>query len=352
MPLTRVAFGVDSEGRRADAFVLRNAAGLEAWLIGHGASLVRLRVPDRHGALGDVVLGFPSLASYQEKHPYLGAVVGRHANRIRDGRFKLDGRDIALACNDGAHHLHGGPEGFDRRAWTATPLAVGEAPAIESALHSAEGDQGYPGALEVRVVYTLHDDTLRLDYLAAATAATPVNLTQHAYFDLAGHGDIRGQHLRLAASHYLPVDAQLVPTGERRAVEGTPFDFRSGALIGERLQALAQQQPQAPGFDHCFVIDGEPGVVRLAAELDDPRSGRRLRVLTDQPGLQVYTGNFLDGSLRNRDGRALGRHAGLCLEAQRFPDGPNHPGFPDAILRPGQVYRQTTVLEFPPQGSA
>jgi aldose 1-epimerase len=349
MPVTRAPFGTDRDGRPAEAIVLRHG-GLEAWLLEWGATLARLRVMDAQGRWADLVLGLRSLADYQQAQPYLGAVVGRHANRIRNGRFRLDGREVALARNDGAHHLHGGPEGFDRRPWTASVLAAGDAPALEFALHSADGDQGYPGALEARVVYRLQDRRLHIDYLAAASAPTPVNLTQHAYFDLSGRGDIRGQQLRLAASRYLPVDAQLIPTGELRDVAGTAFDFRAGAVIGERLQALHAAEPASPGFDHCFVLDGAAGSLRTAAELLDPASGRRLRLLTDQPGLQVYTGNFLDGRWPDREDRPLRRYAGLCLEPQRFPDGPNQPAFPDAILRPGQVYRQACVLDLPADG--
>jgi aldose 1-epimerase len=346
MSLTRVPFGLDRDGRPAEAFVLRHAR-LEAWLLDWGATLARLRVADVHGRWTDVVLGLAAVRDYQQAQPYLGAVVGRHANRIREGRFELDGRLVALDRNDGAHHLHGGPEGFDRRTWMASVLDDGDAPALEFALHSADGDQGYPGALEARVVYRLAEGRLHIDYLAAASAPTPVNLTQHAYFDLSGRSDIRGQQLRLAASRYLPVDAQLIPTGEIRDVAGSAYDFRAGAVIGERLQSLTAAEPASLGFDHCFVLDGAAGALRTAAELHDPASGRRLRLLTDQPGLQVYTGNFLDGSLRDREGARLQRHAGLCLEPQRFPDGPNHAAFPDAILRPGEVYRQACVLDFP-----
>lgn len=347
MPVSRVPFGSDRDGRPAEAIVLRSAC-IEAWLLEWGATLARLRVRNAQGRWADVVLGFGALSDYQQPQPYLGAVVGRHANRIRDGRFELDGREVVLARNDGAHHLHGGPEGFDRRSWSASVLDPGDEPALEFALHSVDGDQGYPGALEARVTYRLHDGRLHIDYLAAASAATPVNLTQHAYFDLSGRGDVRGQQLRLAASRYLPVDAQLVPTGEVRDVAGTAFDFRAGAVIGERLQALRASEPESPGFDHCFVLDGSAGALRTAAELLDPGSGRRLRLLTDQPGLQVYTGNFLDGRLRDRNGARLQRHAGLCLEPQRFPDGPNQPGFPDPILRPGELYRQACVLDVAP----
>ena len=346
MPLTRVAFGVDRDGRTASAFVLRSPAGVEAWLLEWGASLARLLAPDRSGRPGDVVLGFDEASAYQQAHPYLGAVVGRHANRIRLARFPLDGRVVRLAPNDGEHHLHGGPEGFDRRMWQAAVLDDGDAPAVEFALRSEAGDQGYPGALEARVVYRLEGAALHLDYLAASDAPTPVNLTQHAYFDLSGRGDIRGQHLRLQASRYLPVDEGLVPTGAIEDVAGTPFDFRKDPGIGEQLHALAQADPSLDGFDHCFVLDGPSGSLRPAARLRDPASGRCLHLHTDQPGLQLYTGNFLDGSLQGRQAARYARHAGLCLEAQRFPDGPNQPRFPDPILRPGQVYRQSTVFEF------
>ena len=345
MSLTRVSFGVDPEGRDASAFVLRSPAGIEVWLLEWGATLARVLAPDREGRPGDVVLGFDDLHDFRAPHPYFGAVVGRHANRIRGSRFPLDGRVVRLEANDGEHHLHGGPQGFDRRTWQAAVLDEGDAPAIEFGLRSEAGDQGYPGALEARVTYRLGGNMLQLEYLAASDAPTPVNLTQHAYFDLSGSGDIRAQHLRVPASRYLPVDATLLPTGELRDVAGTPFDFRDGPAIGERLAALAADE-SAAGFDHCFVLDGAPGCVRLAAEVLDPASGRLLRLYTDQPGLQVYTGNFLDGSLRGRGGVHYARHAGLCLEAQRFPDGPNQPRFPDPILRPGQVYRQSTVMEF------
>jgi aldose 1-epimerase len=344
--LTRVPFGLDLAGRPTQAWRLRSAAGLEAWLLGHGATLARLRLPARDGGIADVVLGFDSLAAYQQPHPYLGAMVGRHANRIRDGRFLLAGQAVQLACNDGPHHLHGGPEGFDRRTWAAHPLAEGDAPAIEFVLHSEDGDQGYPGALAARVRYTLDGASLRIDTAATSDRPTVVNLAQHAYFDLAGSADIRALELQVQASHYLPVDAGRIPTGELRAVQDTPFDWRRAQPIHARLAELARVEPGSIGFDHCYVLDGEAGTLRLAAELTDPASGHRLRLHTDQPGLQVYTGNFLDGTLRGRDGMAYARHAGLCLEAQYFPDGPNHAHFPDPLLTPGDQRRQATVLEF------
>jgi aldose 1-epimerase len=352
--LTQIPFGQDLQGRPAQAWCLRSATGLEAWLLDHGATLARLQVPGADGAMYDAVLGFASLAPYQRIHPYLGAVVGRYANRIRDGRFVQDGHPVLLARNDGAHHLHGGPEGFDRRAWSARAIDEGVSPAIEFTLVSDDGDQGYPGRLEASVLYRLAADALHIDYIARTDRPTPVNLTQHAYFNLSGDADpeaLLAQHLRVRASRYLPVDGDLLPTGERRDVTGSPFDLRTGPSIRDALRTDGVQEDRI-GFDHCFVLDDGPRSPRLAAALWSPTRARRLRVYTDQPGLQVYTGNFLDGSLVGRDGAPLQRHAGLCLETQRFPDGPNHPDWGDVMLRPGEVYRHSTVLAFDAGGHA
>lgn len=341
--LTRVPFGHDLDGRPAEAWRLRSASGMEAWFLEHGATLARLQVPGRAGVGDpvDVVLGFDALHGYQRPHPYLGAVIGRYANRIRDGRFVLDGATVQLACNDGANHLHGGPVGFDRRAWVAQPAED----AITFSLHSEDGDQGYPGALEAQVRYSFAPSALRIDYTARTDRPTPANLTQHAYFDLGDEG-ILDLELQLAASRVLPVDAALLPTGEVDAVAGTPFDFRRPVRLRDAIAALASTAARVEGFDHCFVLDGQAGHLREAATLRNPRTALSLTVLTDQPGLQLYTGNFLDGSLVGRRERAYARHAGLCLEAQRFPDGPNHPDWGDCILRPGELYRQVTELRF------
>src|SRR5205809_5270353 len=347
--ITREAFGTTGDGKSVDAFTLTNATGLEVRAMTYGATIVSLRTPDRDGRLDDIVLGYPTLAGYLEKSPYFGAVVGRYGNRIAKGRFRLDGRSYQLATNNGPNHLHGGAKGFDKVVWTADTARSDSAAAITFTYTSPAGEEGYPGTLRARVTYTLTDrNELRVDYLATTDAPTPVNLTQHGYFNLAGTraGDVLGHELTIAADHYTPVDSTLIPTGEIASVNGTPFDFRTPTAIGARIEQNDVQLKRGKGYDHNWVLNRTGTAPGLAARLTEPTTGRTLEVLTTEPGIQFYSGNFLDGSITGKDGRVYRHRYGLCLETQHFPDSPNHANFPSTILRPGQEYRSTTVFRF------
>ena len=310
--------------------------------------MTALRVPDKNGVRGDVVLGFDTLGEYVAKSPYFGALIGRYANRIAKGRFTLDGQTYKLATNNGPNHLHGGVRGFDKQLWNAKPLMLKSGPALELTLFSPSGQEGYPGNLNVRVRYTWeNDNALRIDYRAVTDAPTIVNLTNHSYFNLrgAGLGTILDHQLRLNAQNYTPIDPTSIPFGELASVAGTPFDFRSFHTLGERIGENNTQLKNGQGYDHNFVLNGKSGTLRLAATVREATSGREMRVYTTEPGLQLYSGNFLDG-LKGKYGRVYPRRSGFCLEAQVFPDAPNHPNFPSATLRPGQTYRQTTIYRF------
>jgi aldose 1-epimerase len=331
------------DGRAVPVFTWTGTGGAEVRVMAYGATVVSLRVPDRDGVLGDVVLGYDALDAYLRDRCFMGAVVGRYANRIRGGRFTLDGREVVLETNDGPNHLHGGGDGFHRRLWTAEPVADD---AVRLGLVSADGDGGYPGRLEVSVTYTLSPrNELSVDYEAATDRATVVNLTQHSYFNLAGAGSVLGHLLAIDADAFTPVDETLIPTGERALVAGTPFDFSRPTAIGARLGDAHPQLRHGHGYDHNFVLrDGEG--TRHSARLADPVSGRVLDVRTTEPGLQLYSGNFLAGEPRGRGGRAYAPHDALCLETQHFPDAPNHPTFPPTVLRPGEPFRSRTVFAF------
>ena len=342
---TVTSFGRTIDGTEVQLFTLRNASGATATISSYGGTLTSLLVPDRNGQLGDVVLGFEDVSGYQspafrQANPYFGALIGRYGNRIAKGRFTLDGKACQLATNNGPNALHGGTVGFDQRIWQATLGTAAAGETLTLTYHSPDGEEGYPGNLTVTVVYTLTaDNALRLVYSATTDHATPLNLTNHAYFNLS-HGtekDILGHELTLAADCYTVVDDTLIPTGELRPVAGTPFDFTVPHAIGERIA-------QVPGgYDHNFVLNDK---LQVAASVYDPTSGRTMTVMTDQPGVQLYTGNFLDGSLTGKRGTVYGQHAGFCLETQHFPDSPNQLGFPDTILRPGETFQSTTVYQF------
>jgi aldose 1-epimerase len=322
---------------------------VEASVIEYGAIITSLRTPDRHGQIGDVVLGFDRLDGYLAHSPYLGAVVGRYANRIAGGRFSLDGATYELACNDGANHLHGGRRGFDKALWRGTVIDDDGSPGVAFSYVSEDGEEGYPGRLEVEVTYVLTSPRdLRVRYRAVTSATTIVNLTQHSYFNLSTSAkEVLDHRLTVKASRFTPVDAGLIPTGELRSVEGTPFDFRSERPIGARIGAPDVQLAVAGGYDHNFVLDRDDDrSMVLAARVVEPESGRTLEVDTTQPGLQVYSGNFLDGSIVGKGERRYGRRAGLCLETQHFPDSPHHPAFPSVVLRVGERYFQETVFRF------
>ena len=338
-------FGAAPDGAPIDLFILDNGRGVEARITNFGGIIVSLFAPDRYGHRRDILLGFQDALGFARNKPYFGALIGRYANRIANARFVLDGRTYHLPANDGMNHLHGGSVGFDRVVWKARRLEE-EGPALELKYRSPDGEEGYPGNLDVTVVYALTlAGELEIRYEAVADRPTPVNLTSHAYFNLGDAPDILGHELRLNASFFLPVDAGLIPTGEIRKVDGTPFDFRLPAAIGPRLTADDEQVRLARGIDHTFVIDKKEGELATAAEVYDRASGRAMRVRTTEPGIQLYTGNFLDGTIVGKGGRAYGARAALCLEAQHFPDSPNQPRFPSTILRPGEVYRQATVYE-------
>lgn len=349
-----ISFGRTPDGHETRLFTLRNAAGLRAEITDYGGTVVRLFVPDRQGGLTDVVLGFDTLADYVRHSPYFGCIIGRCGNRIAGGAFTLDGRHHQLATNNtpGGRpcHLHGGLRGFDKVVWSAEPFTHAGQDALRLRHRSPAGDEGYPGTLDVVVTYTITGDhALRIDYEATTDQPTPVNLTQHSYFNLAGagSGDVLGQVLTLNARAFTPVDAGLIPTGQLAPVAGTPFDFTTPHQIGERIDGDAEQLRLAGGYDHNFVLE-RPGAAGLvpAATLVEPVSGRRLTVETTEPGVQVYSGNFLSGSLVGKQGKRYAHRGGLCLETQHFPDSPNQPSFPTVTLRPGRILKSTTVYRF------
>ncbi|HPK72596.1 MAG TPA: aldose epimerase family protein [Vicinamibacterales bacterium] len=339
----KTAFGTTREGQPVDLYTLVNANGVTAKLITYGALLTELHVPDRTGQLADVVLGFRTLAEYEGGHPYFGATIGRVGNRIANAKFRLDGRDYALAANDGPNHLHGGLRGFDKRVWKGQVVPAPSGAAVRFTYASADMEEGYPGALTATVTYTLTPaNELRLDYTATTDKPTIVNLTNHSYFNLSGEGQgtILDHELMLMADRFTPVGAGLIPTGEIAAVRGTPMDFTRATAIGARIGEVPG------GYDHNYVLSHGGGVLAMSATVRDPQTGRTMDVLTTEPGIQLYTGNFLDGTLTGKAGRAYVQHAGFCLETQHFPDSINHPNFPPVVLRPGAAYRTTTVYRF------
>jgi aldose 1-epimerase len=347
-------FGTLPDGSRVDRHTIR-AGRLELSAITYGGIIMSLRAPDRDGALDDVVLGHDSLEGYLTHSPYFGALIGRCGNRIDQGRFTLDGVQHQLTLNDGPHHLHGGACGFDRMLWIASPFDSMDGAGLTLTRSSADGEQGYPGALAARVTYTLTPaDELVIDYTATTDRPTIVNLTQHSYFNLGGArvDDILGHELVIEADAYTPVDAGLIPTGQIAPVEQTPFDFRAPTRIGARVDERHVQLTNAGGYDHNFVLRPEAGTqaLRHAARLREPVSGRTLEVRTSEPGLQFYSGNFLDGTIRGRAGRLYGHRGGLCLETQHFPDAPNQKAFPSVTLRPLDTYRSRTVYAFGTEG--
>jgi aldose 1-epimerase len=326
-------------------FTLRNANGVEIKAITYGAIITSIVTPDRAGQRGDIVLGFDSLDAYLKDPPYFGAVVGRYGNRIAKGRFTLDGKTYALAVNNGPNHLHGGLKGFDKVIWKGEPLSGRNG--VVFSRQSPDGEEGYPGNLDVRITYELTErDELVIDYHATTDKATPINLTQHSYFNLAGAGDILGHQLMIEADRYTPVDSTLIPTGELAPVQGTPFDFRTPTAIGARIGQSNEQLKNGGGYDHNWVLSRKGPGRQLAARVVEPRSGRTLEISTTEPGLQFYTGNFLDGTLTGKGGWVYQRRNGLCLETQHFPDSPNQSKFPSTILRPGASYDSQTVFRF------
>jgi aldose 1-epimerase len=341
------AFGTTSQGTPVERYTLRSPGGAVVRLITYGASVTELRVPDRRGRADDIVLGFDELAPYEDpaKNPFFGATIGRVAFRITEGKFTLDGQTHQLTLNIPPHHLHGGTRGLSRVVWKAEPLHAAD-PAVRFSCASPDGDQGYPGTLQVAVVYTLTAaNELKIEYTATTDRPTPVNLTHHGYFNLAGagSGSVLGHVLQLAAEKYTPLDDKRIPTGEVASVEGTPLDFRRPTPIGARLNASPEV---ANGYDLSYPLDRADGSLRQAATLSEPTSGRVMEVWTTQPAIVLYTGNYLDGTVRGKHGAVYGKHAGVCLETAHLPDSVNRPKFPSVILRPGQTYRHTCVYRF------
>jgi aldose 1-epimerase len=346
--ITKDLFGTLSDGTKVWRYTLTSGV-LRVRIITYGGIVQQLDAPDRHGHQTNVVLGFPDLAGYVSKNnpgPYFGALIGRDANRIAKGTFTLDGKTYHLPINNGPNSLHGGTKGFDTKVWTATPGKTGDGVSLRLDYTSPDGEMGYPGTLKASVTYTLSGPSLRVDYRATTDKPTIVNLTNHSYWNLAGEGsgDIYRNRLQLNASHYTPVDSTLIPTGQVAPVAGTPMDFRRPTPIGARIRDNFQQLAYGQGYDHNWVLDGSG--LRLAARVSEPDSGRALSISTDQPGIQFYSGNFLDGTLYGTGGHQYRQGDGLALETQHFPDSPNQPNFPSTVLRPGQTYRTATTFTF------
>ncbi|WP_143745717.1 aldose epimerase family protein [Massilia sp. KIM] len=345
--ITQAPFGRLPDGAAITQFTLTNAKGMVAKIIDLGGIITELHAPDRDGNMADVVLGFDTVEPYLADSPYFGALIGRYGNRIAKGRFMLDGREVVLPTNNGNNHLHGGPQGFHVVKWEA---AI-EGDSLRLSYRSVDGEQGYPGNLDVTVVYQLNEDNeLVVRFHAMTDQPTPVNLTQHSYFNLAGEGDILGHELQIDADSFVAIDAESIPTGELTKVAGTPFDFRTPRPIGERVGQPDKQLRHGLGYDHNFVLNKpKGGGMSRAARVLEPVSGRVLELWTEEPGVQFYSGNFLDGSLRGK-GHTYEHRSGFCLEPQHFPDSPNQPHFPNVILRPGQVYQTESRFRFAVEG--
>jgi aldose 1-epimerase len=337
-------FGLMPDGREVKLFTLTNDPGMEVKIINYGGIITSINVPDRDSKIGDVVLGHDNLEGYLNRSRYFGSLIGRYGNRIRCGRFSLNGVDYNLPINNGKNHLHGGVKGFDKVFWEAHEAAAG----LRLTYSSWDGEEGYPGNLEATVIYSLTDaNELRIEYGATTDQDTIVNLTNHSYFNLTGEGTIREHELTINADGFTPIDETLIPSGEIRCVQGTPMDFTAAAAIGAHLGDPDQQlQFAGGGYDHNFVLRPANGELRAVARLHEPRLGRTMEVITTQPGLQFYSGNFLDGSIVGKAGRAYVKHSGCCLETQHFPDSPNHAHFPSTVLKPGEEYRHTTIYRF------
>jgi aldose 1-epimerase len=349
MLIKKEPFGTLSDGTEVPLYTLVNDNGMAAEITPFGGIVVSLTAPDRDGEMDDVVLGFDSLDEYLDHNPFFGCLVGRYGNRIANGTFTLNGVTYTLAKNNGENHLHGGLQGFDKRLWSALARETAEGPALELSYLSPAGEEGYPGTLSVTVTYTVTSDNgLRIDYAATTDETTVVNLTNHTYFNLAADEaeTVLDHKLMLNADAFTPVDETLIPTGEVRSVEGTPLDFRTPTQIGARIEVDDEQLGYGGGYDHNWVINGEPGELRLAARVTEPATGRQMEVWTTEPGVQFYAGNFLDGTITGKGGQVYGHRWGFCLETQHFPDSPNKPQFPSTILRPGETYESTTIYRF------
>lgn len=348
-PVSKTAFGQLPDGRTADLYTLRNAAGMELRITNYGGTIVSWSAPDRQGQYADIVLGCDSLADYLRGTPYFGAIIGRYGNRIAKGKFSLGGKIYTLAVNNIGNSLHGGIQGFDKVLWNAEAVS-GEEPALKLTCRSIDGEEGYPGNLDVEVVYTLlKNNALQIEYTARTDQETVLNLTNHSYFNLAGdgQGDILKHELKLNCNTFLPVDETLIPTGERRNVAGTVFDFTQFMPIGARINDSTDQQIRyGLGYDHCWVLSDTSAGLKAVAVLREPASGRVMEVFSTEPAIQFYSGNFLDGTVLGKTNRPYLHRNGLCLETEHFPDAPNQPAFPSTVLKPGETYRSTTVYRF------
>ncbi|MGE0077850.1 MAG: aldose epimerase family protein [Bacteroidales bacterium] len=347
--ITSSEFGTMPNGQNSLIYTLVNKHGFKARITDYGAKLVSLEVPDRNGNLADVILGYETLDQYIKGDQYFGATVGRYANRIAKGKFSLDGKEYQLALNNGVNHLHGGPLGYQSLIWKSEIIEQNEYPSLKFTLKSPDGDEGYPGNLNIEVIYTWdNDNTLRIDYTATTDQTTIVNLTHHSLFNLkgAGNGNILDHVLTINANAFTPVDSTLIPTGEIRPVAGTPLDFTTPQVIGERINSDYEQIVKGKGYDHNWVINKDKEGLQLAAELYEPVSGRTMKVLTTEPGIQFYSGNFLDGSQIGKGNLPYNFREGVALETQHYPDSPNHPEFPSVVLTKGEVYKQTTEYKF------
>src|SRR5216684_3986313 len=347
--VTKEGFGKTPDGQDADIYTLTNSGGAEVKITNYGGIVTSLRVPDRNGKLDDIVLGFDNLDAYLKGHAYFGAIIGRYGNRIAKGRFTLHGVEYKLAVNNGENHLHGGTKGFDKVVWNAKPRKVANGAALELTYLNKDGEEGYPGNLSVKVIYTLTNaNELKIEYWATTDKDTVVNLTSHSYFNLSGqgNGDILNHQLLINAQRFTPTDAGSIPTGELKSIKGTPFDFTSAFRIGDRINDDDQQLKFGKGYDHNFLLNGRRGTLRQAAVVYESTSGRSMEIWTTEPGIQFYSGNFLDGTLTGKNGKVYQQRYGFCLETQHFPDSPNHPSFPTTVLRRGQQYHTITIHKF------
>jgi aldose 1-epimerase len=345
--ITNKPFGTTPDGTPVNLYTLSNDRGLDVSITNYGGAITSIKVPDRHGNIGDVVLGYETLAEYIRNPRYFGCLVGRHANRIAQGRFTLNREHYQLAQNNGSNHLHGGNKGFDKVVWSPGEKSEGDDAVLELNYFSKDGEENYPGNLSVNVKYVVtNKNAMRIEYSASTDKDTIVNLTNHSYFNLTGGGDILRHELQLNASSFTPVSKDLIPTGEILQTNGTPMDFTVAKPIGSDINKPYDQLGFTGGYDHNFVLNVSPESLKLAAMLSDPESGRQLKVLTTEPGIQFYSGNFLDGSLKGKGGVVYEKYAGLCLETQHFPDAPNHENFPSTKLRAGERYEHKTVFEF------
>ena len=347
--ITKADFGKTPEGQAVEIYTLRNAKGAEAAILTYGGIVQKLTVPDKNGKFADVVLGFDDLQGYIDKSPYFGALIGRYGNRIGGAKFTLDGKTYTLATNNGPNSLHGGLKGFDKAVWTARPMQTAQGPALILTYASLDGEEGFPGNLLVTATYTLTDDNaLKLECTATTDKPTVVNLTHHSYFNLSGqgNGDILGHIVQINADQTTPVDAGLIPTGELKSVNGTPFDFRKPAAIGARINEPDIVLQYGPGYDHNWVINKPLGQLGLQARVEEPATGRVMEVWSDEPGLQFYAGNFLDGSIVGKGGVTYQIRTGFCMEPQHYPDSPNKANFPSVLLKPGQTFHNTIIYKF------